>query len=750
MTTNSEIYTLTFVEIDIWFCSLTFGESPCTATGDNKCFNTRNRSHDCQDPANYTPAVKTVRFAIDCGFLPSYIDAFPNLISAEMTPAKVDPGESLGQRATLSCKFKNHRHGDVGFDKYIGTRDYIASENGTFWGKFIARNPYLYRRPIRLIQGVLGQAIEEMDTYHFVIEKVDGVDSDGVVTISAVDFMRFFDGDNAQVPQLSNGRLSADIDDVETSATLTPTGIGAAEYPSSGTISIGEELCTFTRSGDVLTLVRAAHGSEAKEHKQDETVQLCYSQTGQNEATILEDLIVNYTDLDASYIDSTAWQTEVTENSNLLYTGLIPKPTPVVKIINEFIQHAGLVVYPDLQNKKINLTVIRPVSSGAIIFDDDNTFPGMQVTDTGKRFSQIWTYFNIKNKMESLDKDTNYYTIKATFDDDNPYETDNIKKLFSRWLPGTALSAATTINNRFMSRYKVAPRQFSFSVLRGNGLKLGQAINVTSWVLEDAFGNQEVVPCQIISIRYLFDRVAIVAEELRFNAAFLTSDRVFLIDNDTLNLNLRSLHDSVYSNTDSEVSTRFIIASGTKVGSSSTSVAAIVSGSWPEEIVPEIVNHGIIAGRGGDGGSIIDYDGLDGGVALHFTVPVSVDNDDGIIGGGGGGGGSTRYALPPGQPAAPFLAGGGGAGYNVGTTYSSQQSSNSTSATTTTGGSGTGGTGGGAGGDLGEDGVNGYTGSVSGGITATGGTAGSAGAATDSESLITWVNEGDIRGARTG
>jgi hypothetical protein len=44
----------TFVEIELPVCTLTYGESPCTAalgvTGDKKCFNTRKT---CQDIANY-------------------------------------------------------------------------------------------------------------------------------------------------------------------------------------------------------------------------------------------------------------------------------------------------------------------------------------------------------------------------------------------------------------------------------------------------------------------------------------------------------------------------------------------------------------------------------------------------------------------------------------------------------------------------------------------------------------------------
>ena len=51
---------LTFVEIDVSICSLTYGVAPCTAavgvTGAQKCFNTLG---SCQDRANYAESFVT-------------------------------------------------------------------------------------------------------------------------------------------------------------------------------------------------------------------------------------------------------------------------------------------------------------------------------------------------------------------------------------------------------------------------------------------------------------------------------------------------------------------------------------------------------------------------------------------------------------------------------------------------------------------------------------------------------------------
>lgn len=717
-------YALTYIEIDIDYCARSFGVAPCTASGSNKCFNTRNRSLDCGDPANFNAATKTVRFGVDTGFLPSTIECIPNLIAAEMTAPKLAPGENIGQRATLSCKFKNHRHNDVGFDKYYDTRSYDPFQTGTFWGKFVSRNPYLYRMPIRLIQGFLGQALAEMKVFNFVIEKMDGPDTDGQFSITGVDFMRFLDGDSAQVPKLSKGSLNADITDTATSATLKPSGIGAAEYPASGVLSIGEEICTFTRSSDTLTLTRGAHGSKADAHQADDTVQLCYVQTTQNEATILADIITNYTDLNSSYINTTDWQNEVTQYSNLLYTGVIPKPSPVKAVINEFIQQAGLIVYPDVEANKIRLSVLRPASDSALVFTESNTWPGVQISDTGTRYSQAWTYFYQKNKAEDLTKDTNYYTTAATIDADNPHTVESIRKVYSRWLPRSALSAAQAINNRILSRYRVAPRQFAFSVDRKNTLKLGQSIVLAHRVVENAFGQTDTVTAQIISIKPKFDRIDVIAEEMRFDERFLITDRIFIIDYSTYNLNLRALHDTIYSGISGTPVVRFVINSGVEVLGSS-SVAALLTGSWPVGVNPEIINNGYIVGGGGAGG-FDTSNGGDGGLAIYATHAITIKNNNVIGGGGGGGGGGNDGTHPAG--------GGGGAGYGRGVIAYSY-AIGSGDGTLTAGGAGNGY--GGAGGNLGAAGASGNRGS-----------GGAAGVAVDGDSLVTWTTLGTVYGSR--
>ncbi|HEV7284387.1 MAG TPA: hypothetical protein VGN75_05980, partial [Kaistia sp.] len=269
---------LTYVEIDLDYCSLTYGVGACTAsipaTGPRKCMNTLKT---CQVRTKFVNAPITMRFAQPADYLPRDIEAIPSINGVSFTPGTVSLGEDLGQRATLTVSFGDHRWSDAapGFDKYLAERGYDAFARGTFWGKFRARHPYLRGRAIRLIRGVVGQALADMETRHYILESFTGPTPDGIYTLTAKDVLKLADGDRAQAPKLSNGFLVSGITAVATTATLSPSGVGNAEYPASGYVAIGgKEICGFTRSADTLTLTRAQYGTTAAAHDAQDRAQL--------------------------------------------------------------------------------------------------------------------------------------------------------------------------------------------------------------------------------------------------------------------------------------------------------------------------------------------------------------------------------------------------------------------------------------------------------------------------------------------
>ncbi len=714
---------LTYIEIDIKYCSNTYGSSPCTAalTGDSKCFNTRNIVSDCQDTANFTESTKTLRYGIDNGFLPESIECIPSLVSADVTPARVMPGISIGERATLNAKFKNHRSGDAGLDKYISDRTYNPYEQGSYWGKFKARNPYTRYRECRLIRGEVGQTLDEMETEHFVIDSINGPGSAGIVTLKGVDFMRLLEADTSQAPAANKGYLSAGITDSATSATLNPVGIGDSNYPASGSIAIGEEICAFTRSGDSLTLVRGQEGTTAEAHDADDVVQEILKYSAQTVAYIINDLIVNYTPLDASYTDLTDWNTKVTNYSDVLYSTIIAKPTSVVKLINELVEQAGLVVFGDNKNQNVSFDFIRNVSTTAGTITDskivDNSFK--QVEQPKLRYSQVWFFYYRRDVFKNLTDSGNYYSGVVDVVSDNQYETESLKRIYSRWVPSGGRSIAEDVAGRFKARYLNAPRRFSFKLFGTQDISLGQTLPVSHWSLEDAHGNQATSNVIITGVKTMPDGYLIDSEEITFDSSGIAGDKTIGIDVDSLNVNLRDLYDTLYASVDEVNDINFVIGSGVKVGSTTQGAYALDLGTWPAGATLFIENNGYIVGFGGFGG-VGNTAAYDGGDALLVARAVTIDNTNGTIGGGGGGGGGGFGTF------GVLTEGGRGAGYLT-----------AGDATETTGG--TGGQSAGDGGDLGDSGT-----------TGNGGLGGSPGVAVDGDSNITWTALGTIEGARNG
>lgn len=732
----TDLRALIYIEIDIKHCSLEYGVAPCTAelevTGDAKCYNTRNQKADCQDPANFTATTKTLRFGLrDCGYLPSSIPCIPLLRDASVSNAVVKPGESIGERAKLTASFFNGRHSDNGIDPYVAERDYIAFERGTFWGKFRARNTYLEARPIRIYRGYLGQTLEEMDCEHFVIDMMEGPGPDGRVAITGVDFMRLLNSEKAQAPAPNTGYLAEDVMAGSNSFDVLPPGIGDAEYPASGTLVLGQELHDFTRTGNTFTVP----GVLAEDHEEGEVVQLPLTYTSEHAAYIVNDLIVNYSPLDSSYFDYTAALEIVTSFADVLYSRTIPKPTPVVELLNELIEQAGLVVFGNTRTQQVVFDVLRPnPATGLAIGPDEilaNSF--RQIDQPKKRFSQVWVFYGKRNIFEG-DEPTNYYSAVIYPADDNQYETESIKKIYSKWIPSPARSVATDVAARAIARYKFPPRALRFSLFAQNTRDLGQVVDLTDASVEDETGGQDTIQAIITGWRAAVDRNDYEAEEYHIDADDFGGDKIIQFDYPVYSINLRDVYDSLYSTVDTSTDAPdiiFFINKDVFVGSVNTLTPAIRTGDWPAGVEPILRIHGDahLVGAGGSGG--FNSPGGSGGLALLVTSPIRVDNE-GTIGGGGGGGGSRTTYASNGQING-IWKGGGGAGAYPGSGFQP--------GTLTAGGAG-GGNGAGDGGGLGQ---NGQTATGSGGESG-----GGAGRAIEGVSMVTFINTGTILGAQVG
>ena len=182
------------------------------------------------------------------------------------------------------------------------------------------------------------------------------------------------------------------------------------------------------------------------------------------------------------------------------------------------------------------------------------------------------------------------------------------------------------------------------------------------------------------------------------------------------------------------------------VGSTTTG-AALTIPSLPTYSTVNIINNGVICGRGGNGGNGgVSGDasgkvGAVGGLALSVAYPITINNAAGIIGGGGGGGGGSAYdSVEPENGS----GGGGGRGHTPGSGGTGGIAGQAATKLV----AGAGGPGGFATFDAGDGGNLGAAGQAGSGASA--GAGGNPGAAISGYSYITWAALGSIMGNTSG
>lgn len=719
--------TLRYAELVLNKCSRTYGSAPCTAsigvTGDFKCYNS---PRTCQDPANFLgDDEQIIRWAIPTSDLPLEIPCDPRITGISRRPQMLDPGESVGVRESVTVNFANSLHNDALFDNYIGDRAHNPYYKGTYWGKFCARWGSLQGMEFRTVDGYLGQDIDEMDRRYYVVESTDGPDAKSF-SITAKDVIKFLDSDKAQAPLPSKGVLLSAITAASTSLTLTPAGVGNLYYPASGTASIGDEKVTFTRSGDVITLTgRGLSGSKLDDHDEGETFQLALVYTGDDPADIIYDLISGYSDTPAEYLDLAEWLTETTTYIGRAYSAEIMKPTPLKTLINELISEVGLIFYTDLRQKKIAIKALRqfvPVAN----LTDDYIIAGSISSKTlyNKRVSQVWTYYGKRNPLEKQDKKDNYASIYASTTTNSVVALEQspeaIREVASRWITVFNQPAAAALNTQLLARYETPPRQVSFKIPPLIRVSEGSAVTVKSRIFEDPQGDAEdAFTCQIMQVEQVDEGYKCLAEEVRYAQIPAVGDRIINITEDAFNINIKTIHDSIYTPATSGDVVRVILYSGVKIGSITNSIPALSVGSFASGVIVSIEGDSTnyIAGRGGEPGYGNTSAGTNGGAALYSRFAFEIVGDINIFGGGGGGGGAQYPAF------GSYQYGGGGAGYIAGTGASISHGLSGMPW-------------GCAGGNAGANGVAGLT------------AAGTGGAAIDGVSYATITGSPDIRGSQ--
>ena len=467
-------------------------------------------------------ATQTFRFAIPTAYLPADIECVPSIDSVSFTPARISLGENLGQRASVRVTLRDHRHVFAG-EPY---------DRGSFFGKWRGRyGTKLRGRAFRLIRGIVGQTIAQMDVRHYVIEMTDGPGTDGTYTIEAKDILKYADEDRAQAPSVSNGKLAGSLDAVQTTAILTPTGIGSSEYPASGHVCLGgSEVASFTRVGDTLTITRAQFGSQAQTHNSGDRVQLVLRYPGTDVADIVRDLLVNYANVPDAYIPITDWQAETATYLGVIYAATITEPTSVRTLLSELVQQAAFALWWDDRAQRVKLNVLREIATDTDVFDQSRIIEGsLTVSEQPtKRISQIWTFYGQRDPTNRNGGEDNYRAALADVDltRETEYGSAEIKKITARWVE--TLTAVTRLNSLQLSRFRDPPRAFAFDLVAGESVTPAAGYQISWWGSQDSSGNLVNVPVQITQVSIFSDHIHVEAEEMLASGVVVLQNVIIL------------------------------------------------------------------------------------------------------------------------------------------------------------------------------------------------------------------------------
>jgi hypothetical protein len=291
------------------------------------------------------------------------------------------------------------------------------------------------------------------------------------------------------------------------------SGIGDDEYPSSGTAIISDEIVTYTRSSDTVTLTaRGQNGTTASAHDADETFQQVYVASAKRVDLVIKELLEDYADVDSALIPATDWATEAsTYLSGFTLNTLITQPTGVSELLSEIVQQCICFIWWDEVDQEIKFRAIRPAVPDETIVKEINETENIVADSlrierrTPERLSQIWVYFAQYNPTESLDDASNYRRLSITIDTDaeteNEYGERRVKSIFSRWFDDGNGGAASTLAGRLILRYRDDPVYFTFSMdAKDRSILPGDVVEFSHRSLVDFTGAPRVDVLQVVKV----------------------------------------------------------------------------------------------------------------------------------------------------------------------------------------------------------------------------------------------------------
>lgn len=475
-----EGYIFEGVEIDIPYCTRTWGNAPCTAALSvrfpRKCWNLLRH---CGDPTNYLAGSPITLRLCKPGPMPHGEVWFPVLTSIRRSSQTVnvagtDPDSSpFGRQATLSIEADEFLYHERGIDPYQAERLTGAAQFDTlpidpettdFLTKIKARWPYYADAAMRHVTGYLidGQLTQRRNISYF-MKDWQGPNRGGH-TINARGVTDFANKKTALAPKPSPGRLTLDLTAVATTFDITPAGSGDSDYAASGWVCVGSEVMAFTRAADTFTVTRGQRRTTAATHSQGDTVQQVLAFRNARLDEVVHTLVRDYTDTPADYLRDPVAAANTAEVNRWGATVLVEtdvcQPTGVDKLLGE-LGPLGATVWEDQVNREFRIKMTRPLDGDATITRTDAMLRDIEVQDDDeRRLTQVLFCFKRIDPTKGLEDEANYATRLLTVDPDllTRYGSVRNRTIYCRWLDNGDEVTPAISSLRLLDRLRDAPK----------------------------------------------------------------------------------------------------------------------------------------------------------------------------------------------------------------------------------------------------------------------------------------------------
>lgn len=502
------------VEIKQPYCSRTYGSSPCTASGtaDQKCYNTRKT---CQDTANFALGTPLSLFfsrgnVADRGVVGApYI--IPSLKSVSTVPARINlaggdsTAQPIGKRASCNFTFTDHPHTDARVDPYIAGRSWnpLDADRGSFWTRWLVRNPYRQNVELTVYDGYAGQALADMTSRTYFLQTAQHSGASGTFSIKGQDILTRVEERKAQAPVASPGVLQTDITDSAT--TFEATGATDASYTATGTLRIGDEVMTYTGRSNTtngVTFTGVTRGSDdtvASTHSAEDGVQQCLRFADTFIDTALQTLLEDYAGVSTDWMDLVGWAAERDAYlSFFLLNGLVSEPTGVMELISSILLQTMTYAWWDERTSLIKIKAVRGIDAEPDLLTEENHIIADSFSIEERpvdRASQAWVYYGKRSPVADDNKPASFKAAEIfanlESETDELYGEASIRKVWGNFLSTGA--TAGTVGSKIVTRFADTPNVCTFQLdAKDRGYWLGDQVRISHHLDVDEFGQRQI------------------------------------------------------------------------------------------------------------------------------------------------------------------------------------------------------------------------------------------------------------------